>query len=186
MTDTLTPDCPQTIGPMTQAQMAANGPYKPYGPQFGRPTGYSPELAQTICDKLADGQSLASICREEEIPTRATVYNWLETYPDFLDKYSRVRSVWQAESLADNVLDISQTEDDPRKAQVQINAAIWVAGKLAPKKYGDTKHISMEHTHTLDDKQLDARIAALVSQAGETIDAVAEDITDLTPIEDKT
>ena len=171
---------------MTDTAIAEKPRYQPWEAQHGRPSEYSDEIAQEICDKLADGQSLASICREYDIPSRATVYNWLEAHPSFLDRYVRVRSTWQAESLADNVLDISNTEDDPRKAQVKINAAIWVAGKLAPKKYGETKHLSVEHTVQLSDEQLEQRLQALTSQAGLTIEGEAQDVTDLAPIEDQT
>jgi hypothetical protein len=105
------------------------------------------------------------------------VYTWLRERPSFLDHYERARQS-QADSLFDDVIDISDTEDDPRRAKVRIDARIWAAGKLKPKKYGDTKHIQVDQTITLTDDQLDQKIAQLARQTGVTIEAEYTDVTD--------
>lgn len=43
----------------------------------GRPSKYSPEVAQEMCKLLADGIPLREICRREGFPEWRTVYDWM-------------------------------------------------------------------------------------------------------------
>ena len=45
--------------------------------QDGRPSTYTPEIAEIICRRLADGESLRMICAVAPMPTRQTVRNWV-------------------------------------------------------------------------------------------------------------
>ena len=49
----------------------------------GRPSHYSAEIADTICDRLAGGESLRAICADAGMPDRATVCRWLARYEEF-------------------------------------------------------------------------------------------------------
>ncbi len=76
----------------------------------GRPTVYTEELALEICVRLAVGESLVQICKEDKTPAYATVMRWLfESYPpddrraDFRERYARAREV-QAETYADQMV----------------------------------------------------------------------------------
>lgn len=118
----------------------------------GAPTKYTEALADEICDRIVNGQSLNKMCPEIGISIRS-VWHWLEDYPDFLRKYARARSI-QADVLADEILDISREKQVEVKYQgeditldlsativqdkkVRIDANKWYASKLAPKKYGE-------------------------------------------------
>jgi hypothetical protein len=57
----------------------------------GRPSHYSAEIADTICDRLAGGESLRGICADAGIPDRATVSRWLGRYEEFRDLYGSAR-----------------------------------------------------------------------------------------------
>lgn len=120
---------------------------------MGRPTIYSDELAITICDRLANGEGLVSICKDKNMPHRSTVHDWLNpehsTYQsDFADKYARARDdqadykAEEIESIADRVL---SGELRPDAARVAIDAKKWTAAKLRPKRYGDK--VEQEITH---------------------------------------
>lgn len=109
----------------------------------GRPSEYSAEIADSICDAITtrdnDGKlrPLWKICRDDEgMPSEASVYNWLRNYPDFLEKYARAREL-MADINADSIVEIADTEEDPNKARVRIDARKWWAGKVQPKKYGE-------------------------------------------------
>lgn len=145
--------------------------------ETGRPSEYTDERAQEICHRIASGESLTRICQSEDMPSKPTVYKWLRERRGFLDLYSHARDQ-QADSLFDDIVHISDEDDDPRRAKVRIDARIWAASKLKPKKYGDTKHIQVDQTITLTDDQLDQRIAQLARQTGVTIDAEYVDVTD--------
>lgn len=56
----------------------AETPSKPQAPKkIGRPSKYTPEIAQQICDLLSEGIPLREICRTEGFPAWRTVYDWM-------------------------------------------------------------------------------------------------------------
>lgn len=101
---------------------------------------YSDDLAAAICERIAQGESLRTICRDADMPSMRAVFNWLARYPDFVQQYTRARNE-QAENYADDIVRIADEEQDPAKARVRIDARKWVAAKLLPKKYGDRQTI---------------------------------------------
>lgn len=120
----------------------------------GRPCEYREEVADAICERLADGESLRTICLDEDMPSKATVFKWLGRFPEFADQYARAREE-QAESFADELVAISDEQETAVKDgaggttmvvfdatavarnRLRIDARKWVASKLKPKKYGD-------------------------------------------------
>jgi|SRR6185437_15150623 len=106
---------------------------------MARPSSYSEEIADRICEWLADGKSLKAFCDETGNPSQSMVYRWVAANAAFREKYARARED-QAETLADEIVAIADEATDSDTAQVariKIDARKWVAGKLAPKKYGD-------------------------------------------------
>lgn len=116
----------------------------------GRPTIYSDTLGDTICARISDGESLRSICRDETMPARSTVFVWLSEIDEFRTKYVRARE-FQAESYADEIVELSDATHvefegadgvkmalplDHNRARLQIGTRQWVLEKLLPKKYG--------------------------------------------------
>lgn len=131
--------------------------------KVGRPTDYCDELANKICERLSDGESLRAICSDGDMPNKATVFKWLYLHPEFNDQYARAREE-QAETLADEITSIADEECTMVKAnkhpgakaddedgnvevvfdatavarnRLRIDARKWVASKLKPKKYGE-------------------------------------------------
>jgi hypothetical protein len=102
---------------------------------------YSKEVASRICEHIARGRSLRSFCEQKDTPAIGSVYRWLAENEAFRDQYARARED-QADSYADEIIDIADSEPDPNKARVRIDARKWVASKLKPKKYGDKLGIS--------------------------------------------
>jgi hypothetical protein len=107
---------------------------------IGRPTDYTEEITYELCGLLAEGLSLNSICKRKDMPSRATVYNWLSTHPSFLDNYMRAKDDG-ADALADDIQDIAEDvrggKLDPNAGRVAGDLKKWVASKLKPKKYGE-------------------------------------------------
>lgn len=117
----------------------------------GRPTDYSPELINEICDRIANGEPLVRICREEAMPNVVTVYRWLNKYPEFSNLYAKAKDA-AADTLAEEIQDIADsipmettdkegnTRFDPAYInwmRLRVDARKWVAAKLKPRKYGD-------------------------------------------------
>lgn len=124
----------------------------------GRPTIYADDLADRIFTRIAGGESLRLICKEDDMPDRATVFRWLAANKQFRDQYTHAREA-QADSLFDDILEIADASKGDRKivdgvevvdhehiqrSKLRVDARKWMAGKLRPKKYGDKQEI--EHS----------------------------------------
>lgn len=125
---------------------------------LGRPTIFSQELADEICERLADGESLKAICAAPEMPNRSTVFRWLASNKDFCDQYARAREA-QADVLADEIISIAddgrndtykddegnvRTDHDVvARSRLRVDARKWMAGKLRPKVYGERTNLAV-------------------------------------------
>ena len=107
---------------------------------IGRPTKYSIKLITEICDLIANGNSLRSICERPEMPAINNVRLWLIKYDEFRVRYAHARDD-QADYYADEILRVIReapaTRDEIERAKVEAEALKWIASKLKPKKYGD-------------------------------------------------
>ena len=126
---------------------------------MARPTKFTTALAETICERIAAGESLIAICSEGTMPDKSAVYRWLSQDEDFAGKYRIAREL-QADSLFDEILQIADTPqigertktdkdgntettegDMIEHRRLQIDARKFMAAKLKPKKYGDRLEI---------------------------------------------
>ena len=138
----------------------------------GRPTIFTDKIADEICERIALGESLRAICRDEHMPAMSAVFRWLGSNESFREQYTHAREA-QADALADDILDIADTAEETneavRKAQLRIESRKWIAAKLKPKKYNDRviNEVTgadggpIQHDHVitlthLTDEQLDA------------------------------
>ena len=118
---------------------------------IGRPSVYSDALACLICERIAMGESLRSICRDEDTPAMSTVFKWLNENKSFSEQYARAKEE-SAEYHADGMIDLCDIEPSVVVDQngvarvdagwvqwnrVRIDTRKWVASKLKPKKYGE-------------------------------------------------
>jgi hypothetical protein len=110
---------------------------------MGVPSTYTDEIAEIICRRIAEGESLRTICLREGMPDRVTVWRWQKENEAFRSQYARAREQ-QAETFADEIITIADRAEDANIARLQVDARKWAASKLAPKKYGDK--ITNEHT----------------------------------------
>src|ERR1700730_12709917 len=101
-------------------------------------TSYTRELADAICGRMAEGESLRSICRDPGMPTEATVRGWSVRDHDGFDARYRQARMLMLESWADEIVDIADEADrDPRDRQIRCDVRKWLMSKLAPRRYGD-------------------------------------------------
>lgn len=126
-------------------------------PSAGRPSEFTPEKGDAICERLVEGESLRSICLSDDMPAASTVCRWLANNEAFRKQYACAREA-QADTLADESLDIADDGtndwmerkndvgevvkveyqgDHVQRSRLRIDTRKWLAGKLAPKKYGD-------------------------------------------------
>ena len=140
------------------------------GKKIGRPSIFTQDVADTICIRLSEGESLKTITQDEMMPNRATVYRWLAADPAFCDMYARARED-QADTLADEIIAIADEQPeivaviDKRTGELiehkldgafllwqknRIDARKWTAMKLKPKKYGDRQIIAGDSENPLE------------------------------------
>jgi hypothetical protein len=134
---------------------------------MARPTIFSEEITSIVCDRLASGESLRSICRDEDMPAITTIMRWLITkepqFIEFRQQYEIAREI-QAETLADELLDIADdgTNDwverfdkdggdstytlngeHVQRSRLRVDTRKWYLSKVLP-KFADKQHI--DHT----------------------------------------
>lgn len=142
---------------------------------MARPTKYTNKIADEICERLADGESLRAICESEEMPGRATVFRWLASNQTFQDQYARAREA-QADALFDEILQIAddgrndsytdsegnvRTDQDViARSRLRVDSRKWMASKLRPKVYGDK--IQQEIDATVTTRALPASVDEFV------------------------
>lgn len=122
----------------------------------GRPSAYTPEIAEAICVRLSAGETLRAICRDHGVPPESTVRGWaLDDVQGFSARYAKARSIgldiWAEEliTLADTPQigeEIEESDDGKRTVRrrdmlghrrLQVDTRKWLLCKLAPHKYGD-------------------------------------------------
>ncbi|TIX18505.1 MAG: terminase small subunit protein [Mesorhizobium sp.] len=124
---------------------------------MARPTTFTQEIADAICEQLADGKSLRSICLADDMPDRVTVHRWLldPAREAFCNQYTRAREM-QADTHVDEMQDIADdgsndyitktnadgstyeqvNSEHIQRSRLRIDTRKWVAERMKPKKYG--------------------------------------------------
>jgi hypothetical protein len=113
---------------------------------MGGQTTYTPELAERICERLAEVGSLRKVCEAEDMPADRTVRRWLQEHPEFESAYARAKEygidalVEEGMSIVDQPPPSTQNggTDTGHVAWAKARAEYrrWLAERMAPKKYG--------------------------------------------------
>lgn len=129
----------------------------------GRPSLYTEEIAEQICERMSEGETLREVCRDPNMPAQSTVFRWLAKNDAFREQYTRAREAL-IEHWADEIIEISEDgsndwmlrqrdDDDPvvvlnhehiARSKLRVDSRKWLMSKLAPKKYGDK--LQTEHS----------------------------------------
>lgn len=115
----------------------------------GRPSKYTKELGDNVCEGIANGWSIRSVCDKEDMPALTTVFKWIREIPEFTQQYAKAteeRSEAHNESLlemGDEAIEKAQNVD-PKASGAVVQAYKlkadnfkWSMSKMKPKKYGD-------------------------------------------------
>lgn len=124
--------------------MGAKG--KPRTKGSGRKSKYGPTLVETICRRLADGESIRAICAESKMPSWEAVRQWLGKHDEFRVAYARAKE-WCADAEFDRMRELEDRvltgELNPNAARVVLDSMRYRCARLRPKVYGDFK--TLEH-----------------------------------------
>lgn len=144
---------------------------------------YPAGLALIICERIATGESLRSICRDPEMPSRRAVLYWLADPEngEFVRQYARAMEE-RADHWADEIIAISDdTTNDTHttvyedgnertspntewisRSKLRVDSRKWLMSKLAPKKYGERLEVDQKTLHSVDDS-----VGALMERIGQ-------------------
>ena len=119
----------------------------------GRPSKYTQEIADIVCERLALGESMRSVARDEAMPAVSTLFKWIRELPEFSAQYDKAK-IESADCLVEDMLDIADNQAVQRvnhdgedievvtavgvaHAKLRVDTRMWAASKLKPKKYGE-------------------------------------------------
>jgi hypothetical protein len=141
---------------------------------MGRHSTFTQAIADAILEQLAHGIPLAEICRDENLPSVQTIYNWRDAHPDFAVAIARAREDG-FDRIAADCLTIANTpmegveittDTDGRVSEkrvdmlghrkLQIETRLKLLAKWDPKRYGE--RLQTEHSGTVS-------LASLVEKA---------------------
>ena len=153
-----------------------------------KPSSYDPKIAEDILQRLAEGELLREMCRQDNMPSRSSVNDWiLKDINGFAGQYARAREtgmhaiVEETLSLSDNASNDWMETNDPdnpgwrvngdhiQRSRLRVDTRKWLASKILPKIYGDKldlNHTGVLNVKAMPDDELDARIARLTVQVG--------------------
>jgi hypothetical protein len=138
-------------------QAKASAEIAPQKKKTGRPSKYTPEIAQEMCNMLADGIPLREICRQEGYPAWRTVYDWMYQDDALGEKgvglsaaIAKAREIGQ-DAIAEQIwIEVNQEPEriltegggkiDPGYVQwqrVKAEIGLKLLAKWNPKRYGD-------------------------------------------------
>ena len=109
-----------------------------------------------ICERIALGEGLRGILRDDGMPSLSTVFRWLEANEARREQYARARER-QAEFFSDEILEIADdgtndwmeretrsgdavtvfNHEHAQRSKLRVESRKWLMAKRAPKKYGD-------------------------------------------------
>lgn len=121
-------------------------------PGRGRPSIFTQAIADEICLRIADGEPLRQICRDDHMPAWQTVYLWQRTYKDFYERFAHARELGE-DAIAQECLRIADDgtndtyvdeqgrvrvdHDHIQRSKLRIETRLKLLAKWNPRKWGD-------------------------------------------------
>ncbi|HLX54645.1 MAG TPA: hypothetical protein VKR58_11920 [Aquella sp.] len=128
---------------------------------------YSREIAEDIALKVStSNKGIRQLCKENpHWQVASTIFLWRIRIPEFAELY-KIAKCNQVELLIDEILDIADdTLHDTRvnlsgkelansewinRSKLRVDTRKWIAGKLAPRLYGEKQEVKQESTINLE------------------------------------
>lgn len=150
--------------------------------KVGRPSRFTPEWAERVCSKIAEGMAVYQVGKLEGFPAEATIYRWLAAedvgqkegevgpHAAFREAYARaceLRATPRFEKLRKIADDVARGAIDPQAARAAADIEKWCLGREMPKKYGDAMTLRGDKDNPLQIRKApelsDEELAALAA-----------------------
>lgn len=129
----------------------------------GRPSKYTQDLADAICERLAMGESMRTVSKDETMPAMSTMFKWLRENDKFSEQYARAKQE-SADAMAEEILDIADDGTNDwetiefengyekevinhevlARSRLRVDTRKWLMAKMKPKKYGDKLDVTSD------------------------------------------
>lgn len=124
----------------------------------GRKPIYTKNKAEEILERIAEGESVKAICRDEHLPSSSVVFGWVKDDKDgFANRYARAREI-QCDVMFDELDELSQkaltvakgapgTGEAGARVQaikIEIDTRKWILAKRFPERWAE--RVKNEHT----------------------------------------
>jgi len=161
----------------------------------GRPSTFATSVGDEICRRIAEGETLRSICREPNMPAWRTVYGWMEANEEFRALIGRARELG-FDAIAEEALEIADTpitgvrielsetgkkevrDDMLGHRKLQVETRLKLLAKWSPKKYGERAAVELTGAEggpvQIDETTAAAKLAAIMATAQARKDSVEE------------
>jgi hypothetical protein len=164
---------------------------------MARPSNFKQETVDEICARLATGEPLAVICRDDHMPYWRTVYLWMHKYPQVNTDIACAREVGH-DAIAEECLQIANTpmvgekteetdkgvkiirDDMLGHRKLQVETRLKLLAKWNPKKYGDRQAVELTGANggpvEITDTERAAKIEAIMATAQARAHASGQDL----------
>lgn len=151
------------------------------GNPHGRPTLYTPELAEYILNKVrCCNTGLNIMCANDpKLPNPNAIYEWRHNFPDFGEKYILARKqqthllIEQVKDIAEETYRYTYLDKDSGAERIdsgmialqnmRIKANVMLAARINPKDYSEKKQ-----EEQINNSDALARVQALVADFNKT------------------
>lgn len=106
----------------------------------------TPEVEERIIEGLTDGVPLRVLCRQDDIPSWRTVYDWINADASFASRVAYARDLG-FEAIAEDILDIA--DDTPaisehvQRSKMRIDTRLKLLACWSPKRYGNKQTVDV-------------------------------------------
>ena len=96
------------------------------------------EVFTDILIRIADGEHLKNILRDEGMPSPAAFHRWVNTNKSWMEAYLDAQAA-KMHSLAEETIEISDNIHPKlvKKAELQVKSRQWIVERLARKHFSD-------------------------------------------------
>ncbi len=144
----------------------------------GRPSTFTPELAERVLEQVAQGKFIVDIGGDRGLPAWRTIYRWADARSDFRQDLARAHEdgahalLAQAERLLE-----AATRDTIQVVRERVQHIRWRVSRLNPAAYGDRSELRVSGTITHEHKLSDDAPAWIKERLAATTTSSLRDIT---------
>lgn len=141
-----------------------------------RPSTWTPDgkaaVIARVCDRIANGESLRTICADPWMPSRVSLLEWVRSAPELARQYRRAmeeRTYMRSDRIDGYMRDLMAGKITPAAARVLFDTERWQMSKEHPKCFGPRVVVEPAACEHLTDEQIDSRINRLSLKISSTL-----------------